>query len=74
MNIQELQTLAPSRMSFSVTDQFKNYVFSRSDRCFAAGDRERESIQTQEDLFKRQAYIRFKRRKTAITGTMASMM
>lgn len=40
MNIQELQTLAPSRMSFSVTDQFKNYVFSRSDRCFAAGDRE----------------------------------
>lgn len=58
MNIQELQTLAPSRMSFSVTDQFKNYVFSRSDRCFAAGDRERESIQTQEDLFKRQAYIR----------------
>ena len=58
MTIQELQSLSPSRMSFSVTDQFKNYVFSRSDRCFASGDRDREAIQTQEDVRQRQAYIR----------------
>lgn len=58
MNIQELQILSPSRMGFSVTEQFKNYVFSRSDRCFAQGDQAREAIDSREALQKRQEYIR----------------
>jgi len=58
VDISELEALGPFPYLYDVRDQLKTHVYSRSEAWFAAGDSARDELKTQDDVVRRQSFMR----------------